>query len=156
MPERKADAPPGAPPTHSVTVTRHFDFPADRVFGAWLDPASVGKWLFATETGQIVRALIDPRVGGKFSIVDRRKGEDVEHRGEYLQINRPHRLVFTFSVPKYSGLFTTVTIDILPQGAGCQLTLRHDGVLPEYLEGTKTGWAQIFDGLQKTLSIAGA
>jgi len=147
MPERKADA----LPVHSVTVTRHFDFPAGRIFDAWLDPASVGKWLFATETGKVVRAQIDPRIGGKFTIVDRRNGEDVEHCGEYLELNRPHRLVFSFSVPKYSDQSSTVTVDIVAQGSGCQVTLRHDGVLPEYLDGTEAAWARILDTLARTI-----
>src|SRR4029450_4243428 len=87
----------------SVRIVRRFNYPAERVFDAWLDPALAGKWLFATSSGQMVRAEIDPRVGGRFTFTDRREGEDVEHSGEYLEIDRPSRLVFTFGVPKYSA-----------------------------------------------------
>lgn len=45
---------------------------------------------------------IDPRVGRRYSIVDRRDGQDVEHTGEYLEIDRPRHLVFTLEVPLYS------------------------------------------------------
>jgi uncharacterized protein YndB with AHSA1/START domain len=151
MPERKNDPPKMHGGTHSVTVTRHFDFPSERVFDAWLDPGSARKWLFATDTGKVVRVEIDPRVGGRFSIVDRRDGEDVEHCGEYLEIDRPHRLVFTFAVPKYSDQFSTVAIEIIPRGSGCELTLRHDGILPEYLEATPRGWTRILEALVRTI-----
>jgi len=135
----------------SVRVTRRFTASAERVFGAWLDPQKAGKWLFATPSGQMVRVEIEARVGGSFCFTDRREGEDIEHIGEYLEIDRPRRLVFTFTVPKYSQESTRVTVDIIPQGAGCELTLTHDGVLPDYAGRTEVGWAGILDRLAATL-----
>ena len=89
-----------------VTVTRHFDFPIERVFDAWLDLAKAAKFLFATPAGTMVRVEIDARVGGTFIFVDRRDGQDIEHVGEYLEIDRPRRLVFEFAVPKFSSQST--------------------------------------------------
>lgn len=137
---------------NTVTVTRHLTASPERVFDAWLDPQTTGKWLFATPTGQMVRVEIDARVGGRFVIVDRRNGEDVEHTGEYLEINRPHRLVFTFGVPKYSPLFTTVTIDIEPSASGCDLKLTQENVPDEYLGRNEKGWTDILVGLAENLA----
>ena len=136
----------------SVQVTRRFDASAERVFDAWIDPATAGKWLFATKTGRMVRVEIDPRVTGPFTIVDRRDGEDVEHTGEYLEIDRPRRLVFAFRVPKYSQVTTRVSVDIVPLESGCQLTLTHEGVLPDYVSRTDSGWGTILDALAETLA----
>jgi uncharacterized protein YndB with AHSA1/START domain len=135
----------------SVTVERHFDFPIERVFDAWLDPARASKFLFATPTGTMVRADIDARVGGSFNFTDRRDGEDIEHVGTYLEINRPDRLVFTFGVPKYSSQMTRVTIELQPSGTGCELTLMHEGVLPEYLERTREGWSKILERMLSSI-----
>ena len=138
----------------TLCVSHRFAATPERVFDAWLDPNIAGKWLFATPTGRMVRVEIDARVGGKFVIVDRRDGEDVEHTGEYIEIDRPRRLVFTFGVPKYSPLMTRVTIDIAPTETGCDLTLTHDGVLSEWASRTESGWAMLLDGLKRTLDRA--
>ncbi len=134
----------------TITLTRRFDFPVERVFDAWLDPAMARRFLFATPTGQMIRVDIDARVGGNFNIT-RRDGDDVEHVGTYLEIDRPRRLVFTFSVPKYSTQVTRVTIDIKPLPAGCDLTLTHEDVLPEWVEGSRRGWGKILDALAAAL-----
>jgi len=134
-----------------VRVTRQFNASPERVFDAWLDPDRAGKWLFATPTGEMVRVEIDARVGGSFVFVDRRDGDDVEHTGEYLEIDRPRRLVFTFRVPKYSQESTRVIIDIVPREGGCELTLTHENVPPDYLSRNEAGWTRILDMLAETL-----
>ena len=137
----------------SVTVRRHFDASPERVFDAWLDEKTAGQWLFATPTGQMVRVEIDARVGGRFIVVERRDGEDVEHTGEFLEIDRPRRLVMTFGVPKYSANMTRITIEITPSGGGCELTLTSDNLEPEWAERTKQGWAMILDELARTRGL---
>jgi uncharacterized protein YndB with AHSA1/START domain len=130
-----------------VRVTHRFDASAERVYDAFLDPAKAAVFMFATPTGQIVRCELDARVGGKFSIVDRRDGEDVLHTGEYLELDRPRRLVFTFSVPKYSPIADRVTIEITPLSRGCELVLTNE-LLPEnapWAEATHKGWTDILD-----------
>ncbi len=135
----------------TIVITRRFDFPIERVFDAWLNPAQASKFLFATPTGQMVRAEIDARVGGAFNFT-RRDGEDVEHVGTYLEIDRPRRLVFTFAVPRYSPQVTRVSIDLRPLPAGCELMLTHEGVPAEWLDPTRAGWGQIADGLAALLA----
>jgi len=129
-----------------IVITRRFDFPIERVFDAWLDPAKAGKFLFATPTAEMVRVEIDARVGGVFNIT-RRDDEDVEHVGTYLEIDRPRRLAFTFAVPKYTTQVTRVSINLRPLPTGCELTLTHEGVLPEWLDAGREGWGRICDGL---------
>ena len=135
-----------------VRVTHHFNASPERVFDAWLDPKTAGKWLFATPTGQMVRVEIDARVGGRFVIVDRRNGEDVEHTGEYLEIDRPRRLVFTFAVPRYSPIFSKVTIEIEATASGCDLTLTNEDVPAEYLASNEKGWIGILVGLAEYIA----
>ncbi len=98
-----------------------------------------------------MRCDIDARPGGRFVITDRRAGDDVEHVGGYLDLDRPTRLVFTFSVPKYSNVVTTVELDIMTTASGCDLTLVHEGVLPEWKNQTEQGWRDLLAGLGNVL-----
>ncbi len=152
-PKKKAESPLAVPAQDRVTVrvTRVFDATPERVFDAWLDPRNAGKWLFATPAGQMVRVDIDARVGGAFNFTDRRSGEDIEHTGEYLEMDRPRRLAFNFRVPKFSAEATLIRIEIAPSGFGCELTLVHEGVLPEYAARTEEGWKGILEGLSRSL-----
>jgi uncharacterized protein YndB with AHSA1/START domain len=132
-----------------VRVTRRFSASAERVFDAFLDPEKARRFMFAAPTGQIVRAEVDARVGGRYTFTDRRDGEDVEHVGEYLEIDRPRRLVFSFSVDNFATDADRVAIDIVPLETGCELTLTHE-MKPEWAEyagRTEQGWAGILEGL---------
>lgn len=139
-------------PLRTVTVTRRFNASPERVFDAWLDPGVAGKWLFATPTGEMVRVEIDARVGGQFIFTDRRDGEDIDHVGEYLEIDRPRRLVFTFAVPKFSSQYSQVSIEITPLKDGCELTLTHEEVLPDYADRTASGWNTLLGSLATALA----
>lgn len=135
----------------TVRVARRFDAAPERVFDAWLDRATAGRWLFATPAGQMTVVEIDARVGGAFTFIDRRDGEDIAHTGEYVEIDRPRRLAFDFRVPKFSSESTRISIAFAPSGAGCDLALAHEGVFAEYASRTEDGWREILEGLAKTL-----
>ena len=137
--------------TVTVRVSHRFTHPPETVFDAWLTPATAKGFLFATPQGTMVRAQIDPRVGGRFIFTDRRDGQDIDHVGEYLEIDRPRRLVFSFKVPAFSDQGTVVAIDITPAPGGCELTLTHQGVLPDYRDRTIEGWTGILAKLAEGL-----
>jgi len=137
-----------------VRVTHRFAASAERVYDAFLDPAMASKFMFATPTGQIVRCEIEARVGGGFTIVDRRDGEDVAHSGRYLVLERPRRIVFTMSVEKYSSDASQVTIEIAPLSNGCELTLTHamDAKYAGVQGRTREGWTCILELASELLS----
>ena len=132
----------------SVTVSHHFDAASERIFDAFLDVNIARHFLFATATGEMIVAEIDPKVGGHYSFTERRpEMGDVRHTGEYLQIDRPRRLVFSFGVPQFDPRMTTVSIEIQPEAGGCRLTLTNDGVPAQYVEANRDGWSRILAGL---------
>jgi two-component system cell cycle response regulator DivK len=106
------------PEEEEVRVSCRFEASAERVFEAWLDRESVGRWLFATPEGEMQRVAIEPWPGGRWEIVERRDGEDVLHTGTYEAVERPERLVFTLAVPKYSEAEERVTVVLSPGADG--------------------------------------
>lgn len=130
-----------------LRVTHRFDAAAERVYDAFLDPERASRFLFTNGAGSISRCEIDARVGGRFTIVDHRQDGDIEHVGEYLELDRPRRIVFRFAVPQFSPNYDRITIEITPLRHGCELVLTHE-LRPEdakYEQGARQGWTNILD-----------
>ena len=148
----------------TVRVTRRFNLPAERVFDAWLNPSLAGRFLFATRTGTVLHCEIDPQVGGEFTVTDRRPTADgdesffdAQHRGTYIEMDRPSRLVFDFAVEPYSDSPTRVTLDFVPLGTSmCEVVLTHDLGDSEdaavYADRTRQGWTTMLEHLEKVLT----
>src|SRR4051812_43444668 len=86
----------------TVSVSRQVPAPPDRVFDVWLDATKVRTWMAAPSAGEVVSTSLDPVVGGAFSFVVREDGANVLHAGEFLAIDRPRHLSFTWRVPRVS------------------------------------------------------
>jgi uncharacterized protein YndB with AHSA1/START domain len=127
----------------TVIVTQKFPSDEDSIYDALLDPKTASKFLFATPTGRMVRAEIDARVGGRYTFVEERDGKEVLHTGEYLELVRPLKMVFTFAVPESSNTVSTVEIVMAHLGEGCEVKLINTGVPKEFVEETREGWAGI-------------
>jgi uncharacterized protein YndB with AHSA1/START domain len=87
----------------AVICTRRFEVSCDKLFGAWVNPSILTEWLFTTATSELHRAEFEPWEGGNWTVVDRREGEYFAATGQYLQIDRPHKLIFTFSMLQLSA-----------------------------------------------------
>lgn len=110
-----------------AVAVRRFDLPAERVYEAWLDPALLGRWMFgpAIRDERVVRLTLDPRVGGRFSFLLDRQGTVVDYTGEYLELEHPRLLVFTWGRRDQPAAAGRVIVEIVPDYHGCELTLHH-------------------------------
>ncbi|MGH2678868.1 MAG: SRPBCC family protein [Actinomycetota bacterium] len=103
-----------------VDVERHVAGTPAEVFAYLTDPEKYTRW-----KGH--RAELDPRPGGLYRV---RMGPDAVALGEYVEVNPPTRVVFTWGwegsddVPPGS---TIVEIHLREDGDGTLLRLRHTG-----------------------------
>jgi len=109
-------------------VSHRFSASAERVYDAWLDPHWIGRWMYGPQVRneRIVRLATEPRVGGRFSYVIDRQGQQVDHVGEYLELDRPQLLVFTWGTRDSLPDTSRVVVEIVARtDGGCDLTLTH-------------------------------
>lgn len=135
-----------------IELSRRYDASCAAVWAAWTDPAIAGRWLFTGPDSEAHTAELDVRVGGAWKITDRREGVDYVAVGEYLEVDPPRRLVFTFGMPQFSPLFGRVVVTLQADGDGCLMTLRQEELPPEHHEPTTEGWRLMFEGLADVLA----
>ena len=142
-------------PSRMCRVTRRFNVFPEHVFDAWIDHEIVRKWLFTSPASESNFTDISSNVGGKWRITDRREGREYTAIGEYVEIDRPRRLVFTFGMPQFSPEFARVVIEIVKDGNGCILTLtQEEDLTPEDKAEVEKGWNLMFDGLATLLKAS--
>jgi uncharacterized protein YndB with AHSA1/START domain len=130
---------------HSLTVRREIAASAEVLFDAWLDAPSLGSWLKPSGTRE-TRAETDPRVGGSFRIVmvdD--DASSMVHTGTYREIDRPRRLVFTWSSPATQFRDSIVTVTFEPSSNRSTVVEIHQVGLPDEEARTShhAGWSDI-------------
>lgn len=135
-----------------LVVRRQIAVPRERVFQAWLDSESLAQWM---RPGNFTHATVsvDPRVGGGFRIrMEGRPEGDVEHLGEYLAIEPPSLLSFTW-ISRYTDHEpTVVTIEFHERGTGTELVLTHRRLPPREVEGHRKGWTDVMRLLDEALT----
>ena len=131
-----------------VVLRRVVPHPRARVFDAWLDPGSLARWM-RPRAESTATAEVDARVGGKFRIVMRHGSDAIEHTGEYLIIERPSRLSFTWVSVNTHGRPTIVTVDFIEHQSGTEIVLTHQGLPPEKRDAHRKGWGEILRKLEE-------
>jgi uncharacterized protein YndB with AHSA1/START domain len=134
----------------TLVVRRFIPVPRERVFAAWLDPASLAQWMRPKGTTD-AKVEVDPRAGGKFRIVMIQGRDEFEHTGEYLTIQPPARLSFTWISQATDHKPTEVTIEFLERPGGTELILTHRRLPSSQVESHRGGWTDILRDLQEIL-----
>jgi len=140
---------------HAVVLHR-FDAPPERVFDACLDPAWVGRWMLGPHgrDQRVVGLKLDARVGGKFSFVINRHGTEIDHLGEYLAIDRPQLLAFTWATRDRLQNAARVIIEIAPRGSGCEVKLTHvmGAHWSAQVDEAAAAWSKMLDALEQVIA----
>ena len=136
-----------------LVVRRQIAVPRERVFEAWLDSESLAHWM---RPGNVTHTTVtvDARVGGGFRILmqGRPDGDCDDHHGEYLAIEPPSLLSFTWISKHTDDRPTVVTIEFHEVGTGTELVLTHRRLPPTAIEGHREGWTDVVRLLDEALT----
>ncbi|TGK30997.1 SRPBCC domain-containing protein [Leptospira gomenensis] len=137
-----------------------------RLFRAWLNPEDFSNWFLSGEGVGIESVSLDPRPGGKFRIDMSLDGKILPHEGEYLVIEEPTKLVFTWKshMTEHKETLVTVTFTSLPsspngnsaknKGPQTLITLIHERLEGESrIKAHEYGWTSILEGLNDRFGL---
>ncbi len=140
----------------TAIAVQTFKVPPQRVYDAILDPDMIARFMF----GPLLREEIilhignDARVGGAFSYKVKRGEDVIDHVGEFLELDPPRRISFTWGIAGQSDADpSVVTIDIAPTPDGCRLTLTQE--IPQewaaYVDLSRASWEKMLGVLASLL-----
>ena len=76
-----------------------------------------------------------------------------EVSGTYVEVDRPHKLVFTWNGPLTNNVNTLVTVELIARGDETDLVLTHERLpTSAIVEGHTRGWGNILDHLADAVS----
>jgi uncharacterized protein YndB with AHSA1/START domain len=97
---------------------------------------------------------VDLRVGGALRIVMHGDGIVIEHIGEYVEIDPPRRLVFTWASPFTGAEPSLITLELEPDGEeATQLHLVHSRLPESAISSHKHGWGAMLDRLRGQMQV---
>ena len=137
---------------YAVSVRREIAAAAGVLFDAWLDAHSLGTWLKPSGWRE-TRAETDPREGGAFRIVMSDDESSTVHTGTYREIDRPRRLVFTWSSPATHFRDSIVTVTFQPSSTSTLVEIHQVGLPDEEAQSAHhTGWSDALHELDRVMS----
>ncbi len=133
-----------------AVVTRVMPAPPEAVYDEWLDQTALAEFMCPSPDTRATTIACDPRIGGKLIIVMGDPAGDVHITGEYVVLDRPRRLSFTWR--HAGGVDSVVTITFEPHGEDQTLmTISHVQLPPHLVPGHEAGWTSIAQHLETRL-----
>ena len=142
--------------SHDVRIVRLYDASPEAVFDLWVDPAARRVW-YAHQPDDEVSAETDLRVGGAWHVDFGRPGAMYREHGTFLEVDRPHRLVYTmtFTYPDGRAFSTVTTVELVDKDGKTELTLLDAGYPDEATRrGHEQGWPGFLDRVGDLLSVS--
>jgi len=134
----------------AIEIRRWLPAPIAEVFRWWTEAEMLSEWM--TPFGE-AEAFVDLRVGGGFRIVMRSGDVTIHHRGEFVEIEAPRRLVFTWVSPYTGPEPSLVTVELEPDGeSATQLRMVHGGLPSDVAQSHRDGWGAMLERLRAGLS----
>ena len=139
---------------HVVRIERTFTEPAEDVFDAWTSPEVMRRWFHCAADWETPEAEVDLRVGGGVRVVMRQPdGTEAEARGEYTLIDRPNRLVMTWTFHDDPSNEQSIDLSFSEDDGATTVLLVNTGIsTDERRDAQDWGWNGCLDQLEQLLA----
>ena len=137
-----------------VCIERTFDASAEQVFEAWTSPEVMRRWLHCGPDWETPEAEVDLRVGGRVRVVMRRPdGSEAAAWGAYTLIDRPHRLVMTWTFYDDPSNQQVIELSFSESEGSTTVRLVNSGISTEQRRDAQDwGWRACLDELERLLA----
>jgi uncharacterized protein YndB with AHSA1/START domain len=137
-----------------VRIERTFDAPAEEVFDAWTSPEVMQRWFHCASDWDTPQAEVDLRVGGKVRVVMRRPdGTEVQAEGQYSLIDRPHRLMMTWTFDDDPSNEQVIELSFSEAEGSTTVLMINSGIsTDERRDAQDEGWHGCLDELERILA----
>jgi len=141
-------------PGYVVRIERTYAASAEAVFDAWTSPEVMRRWLHCGSDWGTPEAEVDLRVGGKVRVVMRRPDRiEVEARGEYTLIDRPRRLVMTWTFDDDPSNEQLIELSFTEAGGATTVRLVNSRISTDQRRGDQDwGWRGCLEQLGRLLA----
>jgi uncharacterized protein YndB with AHSA1/START domain len=133
----------------SVRLQRLVPAAAEDVYAAWTDPSLLGRWMSPVGHAEVT---IDVRVGGRFQVVMTDGEVRIEHSGEFVELDPPRRLRFTWTSPYTGTVPSVVTVMLTAEADHTRLDLVHELLPADAVASHTDGWGAMVDRMANLLS----
>jgi uncharacterized protein YndB with AHSA1/START domain len=139
--------------TDPLRIERSFQASAEDVFDAWTSPEVMRRWFHCGPDWATPVADVDLRVGGAVRIVMRRPdGRQAGAHGEYTVIDRPHRLVMTWTFDDAPANRQLIELTLSESdGTTTVVLINRDISTDERRASQDEGWRLCLDELERLL-----
>ena len=144
------------PAAQVAVVRQRLPAPPDVVFDEWTDAARLAEWM-CPRPARCLNVEADARIGGTVGFDIEEAGRTFRVSGNYLTLERPHRVAFTWSCSTWPDptIQTVVTVTIEPDGTEASImTIEHELLPPALVQQHAHGWIVISMQLQSRLRPA--
>jgi uncharacterized protein YndB with AHSA1/START domain len=137
-----------------VRIERTFDAPVAEVFDAWTSPEVMQRWFHCAPDWDTPEAEVDLRLGGKVRVVMRRPdGTEVQAHGQYTVIDRPHRLVMTWTFDDDPSNEQLIELSFSESEGSTTVLMINSGIsTDERRDAQDDGWHGCLDELERILA----
>ncbi len=138
----------------TVNLKRTINAPIEKVFDAWLGAKTLSRFMMPMPGMPEPKTEADGREGGGFTIMMQVGDQEIPHKGTYLEVSRPDKLVFTWESPFSTDGSTVAILFYAIDAESTEIDFTHVKFIDEETRSDhEGGWNNIIENLAELVQV---